>query len=606
VYVDELTPQTRPIRWTDRTYVVPAPPPVRDDIRAAHVGGAVANLTTRSVDAAPARPSEYTVWDDEAKGFGLRVWPSGRKVFVFKYQFGGRAGRTQRVTLGDYGTLTVEEARREAVRLRGAVAAGRSPADERTAQKAAVGAARAAPTVADLAEQFLADRRAKQKPGTAAEYERFLTRDVLPTLGAVKVAALTRTQVAKLHLAMQERPYLANRALAVLSAMLGFAELHGLRPPHSNPCRGIAPYPERARERFLSDAEFAALGAALRCAEREGLPVPEKLKQRARGISAARRARLTGRTRAPYAKRAEATTLLPASPVAVAALRFLLLTGWREGEARALRWDQLNLERGLATLPDTKTGKSVRHVGAPVLTLLATLPRLAGNPHVFPGRKPGDHVRELKRTWEAVRHAAGLPDLRLHDLRHSHASVAVSGGLSLPVIGQLIGHKEVGTTQRYAHFAADPLRRAADDVSAQISAAMTNPRQPPSPARPRLLEPCPVRGVLHVDQQRRCVLRLGVCPLLLDEEHLSKRGVIRRDRAVQPHRLAELRYGVAPLVPVDVCHAALERGRRRRAIGLRERGADGRPGKPLIRRRHSARCHDRWHRSRPRGGCGTG
>lgn len=285
---------------------------------------------------------------------------------------------------------------------------------------------------------------------------------MLPVLGELKVAGVTRTHVAKLHLGMRDRPYLANRALAVLGAMFRFAELHGLRPPHTNPCAGLEPYTERARERFLADAEFAALGAALHRAEREGLPAPPKLRRTPRRAA-------TGKHRPK-----SADTPRPANPAAVAALRFLLLTGWREFEALSLRWDRIDLGRGLATLPDTKTGKSVRHVGEPVLALLATLPRLAGNPHVFPGRKPGDHLRELKRVWEAVRHAAGLPDLRLHDVRHSHASVAVSGGLSLPVIGQLIGHKEVATTQRYAHFAADPLRRAADDVATRISAALEN------------------------------------------------------------------------------------------------------------------------------------
>jgi integrase len=417
-------------------------------------------LTKRVVDAAKPQPRDFFLWDTNLRGFGLRVWPSGRKTFVLKYQLGGRAGTTKRYTIGDYGTFTPDEARREAVRLRGMVAKGESPTEQRAAKKAAVRAGRMAPTIADLAQDFLADRRAKKKARTVDEYDRLLKKDVLPALGKVRVAAVTRAQIANLHLSMSDRPYLGNRTLAILSAMCRFAELHGQRLPGSNPCGGIAPYPERSRERYLTDEELKRLGTALTTAERAGLPPAPKTNQKPKDPKKAKH------------RPKSAGTPKPANPYAVAALRFLILTGWRESEALGLRWEQVDFARSLATLPDTKTGRSNRHLGDAALTLLSELPRLEDSPFVFPGGKPGTHLVEIKRVWEAVRHAAGLSGVRLHDLRHSFASVGASGGLSLPMIGALLGHREVSTTQRYAHLADDPRKAAADRVAAQVAAML--------------------------------------------------------------------------------------------------------------------------------------
>jgi integrase len=430
----------------------------------------MAALTKRTVDATkPDGSGDRFVWDDEVKGFGLRVRPSGHKSFVFQFRIGGRGGSSHRLTIGDYGAITPDQARRQAKRFAGMVAQGRNPALEREAEKRAISEGRAAPTVSVLAEDFLADRRAKKKAGTVQEYKRLLDKDVLTVLGKVRVAALTRSQVAKLHLGMSGRPYLANRALAILSAMLRFAELHGHRPSGTNPCTGIEPYPERSRERYLSDEEMKRFGAALTKAERAGLPTPPKLQRKTKDAKKAKH------------RPKSAGTPIPANPYAVAALRFLILTGWREGEALGLRWDQVDFARGIAALPDTKTGRSDRHIGAPALALLDELPRLADSPFVFPGQKPGTHLVEIKRVWESVRHAAKLEGVRLHDLRHSFASVGASGGLSLPMIGALLGHREVSTTQRYAHLGDDPRKAAADRVATQVAAAMRENEEPERP-----------------------------------------------------------------------------------------------------------------------------
>jgi integrase len=443
-------------------------------------------LTKRYVEAA--RPQagpdagDFFLWDEEVRGFGLRVWPSGRKSFVFKYQLGGRDGRTQRVTIGDYGPLTVELARKQAAQLRADVFAGRSPAADRAARRRAAAAAHHAPTVVEIADAFLVECAAKLKPSTVAEYRRLLgvsavrrgpskgserAGELRAALGRFKVADVTRAQVAKLHLGMAGRPYMANRALAMLSALFTYAERHGHRPDGTNPCRGIAEYRETKRERYLSETEYAALGDALLRAQVKGLPVPPS-RQRRRATPATVKHR--PKDTAPDGVRPPA----PFNPVGVGVLRFLLLSGWRQREALTLRWSQVDFARGVATLPDTKTGRSVRELGTPALAVLDEMRRFqrAENPYVFPGLRPGACYTDTARVWDAVRNAARLPDVRLHDLRHAFASVAASGGLTLPVIGALLGHTDSATTARYAHLVESSRKRAAEQTSAAIATAL--------------------------------------------------------------------------------------------------------------------------------------
>ncbi len=429
-------------------------------------------LTKRRVDAAMPAESDYFIWDGALPGLGVRVWPTGRKTFVFKYQRGGRGGPSRRLAIGDHGGVSVENARKHAAQLRAAVLEGRDPATERRAQNDAIRAEHQAPTVAQVVADFLADRRAKKKMGTVVEYQRMLERDVLPKLGKLKVAEVSGQRIHRMHLSMADRPYMANRVLAVLGAMFRFAEQHGYRPPGTNPCLGIEPYREEARERYLTQAEYAAVGAVLMRAEREGIP-PAPSRRKKPGDPAKQKHRPK-----------DAGKPIPADPFGVACIRFLMLAGWREGEATSLRWDAVDFERGTATLATTKTGRSIRHLGAPALNLLAGLPRIAGSAYCFPGAKPGAHLTSVRRLWEAVRHAAELPDVRLHDLRHAHASIAAGGGLSLPVIGALLGHREVATTQRYAHLADHPLRTAADQVANAVAAMMSADSDQPATVLP--------------------------------------------------------------------------------------------------------------------------
>src|SRR6266851_4537672 len=383
-------------------------------------------ITKRSVDAlkAAADGAETVLWDSELKGFGVRVQRGGAKSYVLHYRVGtGRGATLRKLTIGRHGSpWTPETARKEAKTLLGMIEGGADPAADKMAR-------REAPTIAELAERFLAEHaEAKRKASTAAEYRRLLDKIILPALGKRKVADVTRADVTKLHHANRAAPYQANRALAVLSKMFNLAERWGLRPDGSNPCRHVEKFAERKRERMLSPAELARLGDAL--AAHDG------------------------------------------SPYAVAAVKLLVFTGARLGEVLGLKWEWIDVERGEARLPDSKTGAKTLHLPPPALAVLAELPRLDGNPFVIAGAKEGAALVNLEKPWRAIRQPAGLDDVRLHDLRHAFASVAASSGMGLPIIGKMLGHTQAATTARYAHLASDPVKAAAAAVAGKIAAAM--------------------------------------------------------------------------------------------------------------------------------------
>jgi integrase len=428
---------------------------------------ATARLTKRAIDALrPDSGGDFFVWDTDPKGFGVRVFPAGRKVFVLKYRPRGSLA-TRRLKLGVYGSVTVEQARMLARRYLGAVTDGADPARDRHAERHAA-------TVATLGAAYLDDVQVRRKPGTAAEYERLWKKHVVPALGGLSAAKVTTAEVARLHRSMHETPYVANRVLAVIGSFFTFAAREGARERQDNPARGVEFYPERKRERFLSPAEYAKLFDALTRAEREGLPAAPRRKRKPKSEATAKH------------RPKNADSPIPANPTAVAALRLLALTGWRVGEVLSLVWDAIDFDRGVCRLEDTKTGRSVRPLSAPTAELLGSLPRLDGSPYVFPGRSEGAHLADLDRLWDAVRHAAGLTDVRLHDLRHSFASVAAGGGGSLLIIGKLLGHADAKSTQRYAHLADDPLKAAADRTAGEIAAIMAARRTSvtPIPANP--------------------------------------------------------------------------------------------------------------------------
>lgn len=405
-------------------------------------------VTKRAVDALQCRAGKdrAILWDDALAGFGVAAFPTGRKVYVAQYR---KDGRSRRLTIGEHGRLTPDEARSQAKIILGAVETGADPIADRRA-------AREVRTFRDVAEEFMRLHvTAKRKPRTGQTYEGLLRNYVLPAVGDKRIADVRRVDVARLHARMSDAPGAANRALALISAVWNWAARREEVALANNPASGIERNREQAKERFLTSAELARLGDALRQAETSGLPweVDETK---------------PGAKHAPKADKRR----VKLDPFAVAAIRLLILTGARLREILDAQWSQVDLERGVIFLSDSKTGKKPIYLSAAAQAVLASLPRIEGNPHIIAGAKDGAPRADLKKPWAAVKRAAGLEGVRLHDLRHSFASFGAGASLGLPIIGKLLGHTQAATTARYAHLDADPLRRAVDTIGATISAAM--------------------------------------------------------------------------------------------------------------------------------------
>ncbi|MCY4397552.1 MAG: site-specific integrase [Rhodospirillaceae bacterium] len=380
----------------------------------------MAKITKRTVDALDPQERERVVWDDDLKGFGVRVHPSGRKVYFVKTRFRGRAVK---VTIGPHGAVTPADARTRAAEIMSDARAGKDPA--------ARGAANAnAPTMRELGKRFLEEYVPSHcKPSTAGEYRRSVTLFIDPRIGRFRVPDIQRKDIAALHHGMRETPYQANRTLGVLSKMFNMAEVWGLRPDGSNPCRHVKRFREEKRERFLSDDEYRRLGETLKEVERDGSE----------------------------------------TPAAVAAIRLLMLTGCRLSEVQKLRWEHIDLNAGELRLPESKSGPKTVHLGDPAVAVLRGISRKDGNPWVIAGRKPDSHLTDLQHPWRRIRARAGLEDVRIHDLRHSFASGGLLVGEGLPMIGKLLGHTQVQTTARYAHLANDPVKSAANRIANRIA-----------------------------------------------------------------------------------------------------------------------------------------
>jgi integrase len=406
----------------------------------------VPKLTQEFIKGAP--PGRHM--DSDLPGFGLDVGKSGSKLFICRYRpkGTGRGGPRRFIAIGRFGVLTASEARTEVRRLLGLVAAGEDPAASAAEAKSAI-------TFGELAERFIEDEIApKRTPGTLRQYRQYL-KHTLPEIGTLKAEKVSRTSIAKLHLKIgKSHPVTANRTLTMLSTLFAFGVARGFLPDDMvNPARGISKFGEEPRERFLSAEEFERLGAALREAETTGTP-------------------WTVDESGPNAKHAPRPEkrLTVMSPFATAAIRLLIFTGCRLREILDLEWRFVDFERGLLNLPRSKTGKKTVVLGAPALAILAGLPRVGA--FVIAGDDPARPRSDLKRPWDVVCRRSGLQGLRLHDLRHSFASVGAGAGLGLPVIGKLLGHASPATTSRYAHLDADPVRKAANAIGATIAAAM--------------------------------------------------------------------------------------------------------------------------------------
>ena len=376
-------------------------------------------ISKRTVDGLSVADKDAVFWDDKIPGFGVRVYPSGSKVYVVQTRTNGKS---KRITLGRHGILTADQARKKAAETITLLKSGQDQGEKPVPTI----------TVAELAARYFEDHvDIHCKPVTRKVYRSTVTRFILPAYGHFPVQKVGREQVALLHRKLRDRPYMANRVLEIASKLFNLAEEWELRSG-SNPCKFVRKYPETKRERFLTDEEFRRLGGVL--------------------------------------NEMEAAGRLPVHPAA--ALRLLMLTGCRRNEIVELEWKNVDLAAGEIRLPDSKTGARLVPLSPAAARVLAELPRVEGSPWVIPGRKPAKHLADLNHYWDRVREEADLEDVRIHDLRHSFASRALALGESLSMIGKLLGHNKIDTTARYAHLARDSIKassaRVADSIGSDI------------------------------------------------------------------------------------------------------------------------------------------
>lgn len=382
-------------------------------------------ITKRSVDAVRSAHADIFLWDTELSGFGLKVTPKGRKVYIVQYQR-SRSVPSQRVTIGTHGTLTPEKAREQAKELLAHVQLGKDPAAERRRR-------RQEGTISELCDRYLREHVASHnKPSTKSEIERIVDTRIKPALGRIKVSELTRARVKEWHQEKADTPYAANRELAYLSKMMSLAAGDWeLRP--DNPCRGIRKFPERKREAFFSDADLQRIGAALAAVEQKN----------------------------------------EAMPGPINAIRLLAVTGMRLGEVLGLRWEDLDEAHACLRLPDAKAGARTVPLSAPALALLSSITRTGR--HVCHGTDPDLPLDKstVHKLWRSIKATAKVPHARPHDFRHTVGTFAAQAGMNAFLVRDLLGHKTMAMTGRYVERANDPLRQAADMVASRVAAALS-------------------------------------------------------------------------------------------------------------------------------------
>jgi integrase len=400
-------------------------------------------ITKSVAERAEPQAKIYIIWDSELRGFGLKVSPNGRKTFVCQYRTkGGRSGESRRLTLGYLGSpWSVEDARSEIRVLLGRVAIGEDPAKEKQDQKKQL-------TVAELCDQYLQYGCGTKKPSTLEVDVGRIERHIKPLLGKKRVLDVSRGDIRRFlqdiangftvasfktkprgRVRVRGGKGTATRTVGLLGGIFTYAIDCGLI--EVSPVVGIKRFPDCKRTRYLSQKELAGLGEALRQARADG-----------------------------------------ENEFGIDIIKLLIFTGARRGEIEGLRWDEVDFQSGYLKLKDSKTGQKMIPLNAGALQVLSEQKQIDGTPYVFPAHR-GDGVYEgTPKVWKRVKEISGLNDVRMHDLRHSFASVAVSGGASLPIIGALLGHKDSATTQRYAHLSDDPLRAATEAIGRRISAVL--------------------------------------------------------------------------------------------------------------------------------------
>ncbi len=382
-------------------------------------------LSKRVIEETAPAKQDVILWDDAVRGFACKVTSAGKRVYFVYYRT--QTGQQRRPTIGVHGAITVDQARTQAQAILGAVAKGEDPSGDRQVKRG-VG------SIGDLTKRYLKDHaRLHKKPSSIKSDESIIRANILPALGSMNVASARSADIERFKARFSARPYAGNRAIALLSKMFNCAELWGLRPKGSNPCRGIVKFRELRRDRHLTEVELKQLGAAL-----------DAYKQQ-------------------YSK----------SSAAAEVISFLALTGLRLGEAISLKWEFVDLELGVIKLSDAKAGARVSYIGTSAIRLLRRLPR--SGVHIFPNphRDQPVSIWTVEDAWKRIRNAAGVSDVRIHDLRHLYGTVAGASGHNAFIVRDLLGHRTLAMTNRYVGQSIAPLTTAANQVSQAIEIALS-------------------------------------------------------------------------------------------------------------------------------------
>jgi len=371
-------------------------------------------ISSRTVNAFKgAAGKDMCLWDTEVKGFGLRVQPSGRRSYIYKFRTPD--GRRRNRKIGDPETLTAEAARRIVLGMVSDAALGKMVIDDIPKQKSI--------TMRKMCDLYLEDyARLHKKPKSVEDDTRYIDKDIKPRLGSKSLSEIRSKDIVKIHSSLADTPIKANRLLALLSKIFNLSEEWEYRDANTNPTQHIRKYKETPRERFLNQDEIVNLEKVLVDAERKN----------------------------------------EVSQSVIHALRVLLMTGARLQEVLTMKWEYFDFEEGKINLPDSKSGKKTIWLSDKARDYIDAIPHKRGNPFVFPGQRTGSRLVNLQKPWRKLRAIADIEDVRIHDLRHTYASLAVSQNLSLPIVGKLLGHKSTKSTERYAHLYDEVMKEAAN------------------------------------------------------------------------------------------------------------------------------------------------
>jgi len=365
------------------------------------------SITKSNIDRICCGDKAIFVWDAALKGFGVKITPNNRRVFIYQYRDHRR--KTKRHTIGKMGALTVLQARRTAEKLRGELLEndGKLNADLRVVEQYL--------TINELSHEFLKTYVCDLKPRTQIEYERVFKAYIPLSMLRLRPEDLTRSNISTLRSYLKDNPHGFNRTVKVMSKFYNWLYDAGIILVPYNPFQRVKKYKEKSSERFLDDAEINNMLDAVK-----------------------RRKCIDG-----------------SNIFALSAIELLLYTGARKSEILELKWDEVCLDTGVISLPDSKTGKKPLYLNNAAKEVLKNLPRVHGNPYVIVGRKDKAHLTNIRNTWKKVCVFANISNMRIHDLRHTFASVALKNGVKLGTIGALLGHSDPRTTQRYVHFDND-------------------------------------------------------------------------------------------------------------------------------------------------------